>query len=386
MGFFQPFHRSELVGSSSATSADWKECGISLHKACMCAPETPLLVEVYKVDELTGRQDQRPDLLIGHCCLTFAQLETAGPDSNMANVLPVTTGHHQELQMMPDIEPGHRAAPPCYLCLPVGNRLQLTATRAPVEKEHTTGWLVLARFMRFFPQRATTRKELHLEDKHFAEDRQFLASLTDGGVADVGRQGAGGADSVNRAINDGARFIEECCQHWLVWRKAEQQQDEEESRKRRGRGGSGSQSARIRGRKQAPGRSDVQWDSSGRRIIEPKPPPPPSSDGTEVQQQAGHVHLDEVVDVKLLAKVAKHANTEKHQRGDWKLARGQMTMAVVIQAMADTDDPSRPSRGSGRGSKGATHAGPRRAVGGMSLPLNEVFAKVSSDNSLKVAN
>ena len=98
-------------------------------------------------------------------------------------------------------------------------------------KKYLGGWLTCIQFERYYPDRGTSRRELHLgewrannwlqslritfllvssEDKHFAEDREFLSEL----MLQENKNVLTG--DVTDKVDMARRYVEQCCQHWLT--------------------------------------------------------------------------------------------------------------------------------------------------------------------------
>ena len=178
-GFLQPFYRSELIENNC--NPRWEDLGVSFQQMCAGDENCQLLIELYKVDEVTLPSgvsvhvcEQRDELQLGQVQLSAKAVFEAGR--------------------------AHKA----------GNFDGSTFTMEPICPSLNCPLLTVLHVATYYPEKGTQRKELHLEDKHFAFDREFLSELL----------GANAVTSdVAEKIDEAQRYVELCAQAWITRRK-----------------------------------------------------------------------------------------------------------------------------------------------------------------------
>ena len=239
-GFLQPLYRSEVVPQSF--SPKWKDTGVSMQHFCCNDDECTVAVELYMVETLsvgTGKdvktvkiQEQRADLRVGQRLLTARQFADAG-------------------QRYKD---GVAAAGPGSEGAPDGGSFSLESYLG--NRESFGGWLSVLQLETYYPERGTARRELHLEDKHFADDRQFLSEL----LGENGKSVLTG-DVVDH-VDVAQRYVEQCCQSWIARRREDEADAGAPIRRRRLRKGSTSSEHSDESTESAVGKAAAAFGSS----------------------------------------------------------------------------------------------------------------------------
>ena len=178
-GFLQPFYRSELIENNC--NPRWEDLGVSLQKMCAGDENCQLLIELYKVDEVT-----LPSGVSVHVCEQRDELQLGQVQLSAKAVFEAGRAHKEG-----DIDGSTFAME--HIC-----------------PSPTCPLLTVLHVATYYPEKGTQRKELHLEDKHFAFDREFLSELL-GANAITG--------DVAEKIDEVQRYVEQCAQAWITRRK-----------------------------------------------------------------------------------------------------------------------------------------------------------------------
>ena len=210
-GFLQPFYRSELIEKNC--NPCWRDQGVSFQQFCAGDDDCQLLIELYQVEEVTLMSggtakvcEQRDELRLGQLMLTAREIFEAG-----------------HAQKVGDVD---------------GSTFVMEADRGSPS-------LAVLQLVTYFPEKGTQRKELHLEDKHFASDREFLSEL-------LGAHAVTG--DVAEKVDEAQRYVEQCAQSWITRRKEDAEQDKLDRRR----------TMQNKRRQSTP----VLYDANGQRMVE----------------------------------------------------------------------------------------------------------------------
>lgn len=149
-GFLQPFYRSEILERDC--NPCWKDQGVSMQQFCAGNEDCTIAIELYQTDEMSnasgGRYtviEQREDLQLGALLLTAKEIIEAGQSQKDGNIQAST--------------------------------FEMEETNSGMGGGRGNPLLSVLQLVTYFPEKGTQRRELHLEDKHFASDREFLSEL-----------------------------------------------------------------------------------------------------------------------------------------------------------------------------------------------------------------